>query len=463
MAEPSLAPTSQASITRKLFDLAAPIIGINTLSVLMLAVDSALCGRLPNADHVLAAVGFSVQVVFLLMVAMMGLIVGTVALVARAHGGGDTARVDHVVRQSTTLTAIVGIVVGILGALLAHPILRAMGASHEVAEIGVDYLQPLMIGTPFWYLTLVYTGILRGVGNTRIPFACGIVANVVNAVLNYALVLGNFGFPQMGVTGSAIGTVIAQLTNLAILVWALKRGSVPGLRPSLRPAPIDRGLARELLKVGWPAAIDMLVINAGFLTALGMLGRIDEVTVAAHGLGLRIQSLAFIPGMSISQATGALVGQALGAGDIQRAKQVVRASILLCFVIMSALAAIIMLAGAPLTRVFNVAPGTPLETYSVQWMQLLGLAMFPSAFHIALVGLLQGSGATMTSLKINIWTTFVIQIPLSYVFGFTFGWGAWGVWLGFPFVFAAKAIFAYVAYRSEKWAVTGVRLSAGRR
>lgn len=449
---------SQASITRKLFALAAPIIGINTLSVLMLAVDSALCGRLPDSDHVLAAIGFAVQVVFLLMVAMLGLIVGTVALVARAHGAKDTARVDHVVRQSTTLTAIVGVVVGVLGALLAEPILRLMGASHQVAAIGADYLQPLMIGTPFWYLTLVYTGILRGVGNTSIPFICGIVANLINAVLNYALVLGNLGAPQLGVVGSAIGTVTAQLVNLAILVTVLRRGAVAGLRPSLAPAKIDRGLALELFKVGWPAALDMLVINAGFLTALGMLGRIDEITVAAHGLGLRIQSLAFIPGMSISQATGALVGQALGAGDVARAKQVVRASIQLCFLIMSILAVIIMLAAAPMTRVFNVAPGSALETYCVQWMQLLGLAMFPSAIHIALVGLLQGSGATMTSLKINVWTTVVVQVPLAYVFGFVFDGGAWGVWLSFPVVFLSKAILVLYAYRAEKWAVTGVRI-----
>lgn len=459
MAEQSVvAPASQSSITRRLFSLAAPIIGINTLSVLMLAVDSALCGRLPNGDHVLAALGFSTQVVFLLMVAMLGLIVGTVALVARAHGGGDKARVDHVVRQSTTLTAIVGVVVGVAGALLADPILRAMGASGEVAAIGVDYLQPLMLGTPFWYLTLVYTGILRGVGNTSIPFICGIVANVVNAVLNYGLVLGNLGMPHLGVTGAAIGTVTAQLVNLVILVIVLKRGAVPGLRPSLKPAKIDRGLAVELFKVGWPAALDMLIINAGFLTALGMLGRIDEITVAAHGLGLRIQSLAFIPGMSIAQATGALVGQALGGGDVRRAKQVVRASMLLCFVIMSVLAIIIMVAAAPMMRVFNVAPGTPLEMYSVQWMQLLGIAMFPSAIHIALVGLLQGAGATMTSLKINVWTTVFVQIPLAYVFGFAFDWGAWGVWLSFPVVFAAKAVFVLHAYRTETWAVTGVRL-----
>lgn len=451
-------PASQTSVTRKLLSLSAPIIGINVLNVLMLAVDSALCGRLPNSQHALAALGFAVQVVFLLMVAMLGLIVGTVALVARAHGGGDHSRVDHVVQQSTMLTAIVGVVVGVVGAIASEPILRAMGATREVADLGADYLQPLMLGTPFWYLTLVYTGILRGVGNTRIPFICAIVANVINAGLNYCLVLGNFGFPSLGVTGSAIGTVTAQLVNLVILVVVLKRGAVPGLNPKLAPAPIDRGLAVELFRVGWPAALDMLVINAGFLTALGMLGRIDELTVAAHGLGLRVQSLAFVPGMSIAQATGALVGQALGASDVPRAKQVVRSAMLLCFIIMSALAIIIMVAAAPMVHIFDVKPGTSFETYCVQWMQLLGIAMFPSAVHIALVGLLQGSGATMTSLKINIWTTFLIQIPLSAIFGFAFGWGAWGVWLAFPVVFAAKAAFALVAYRQGAWAVTGVRI-----
>ena len=451
--------TEQSSVTRKLLALSAPIIGINTLNVLMLAVDSALCGRLPNSKDALAALGFATQIVFLLMVAMLGLIVGTVALVARAHGGGDHSRVDHVVQQSTMLTAIVGVVIGVVGAIAAKPIMYLMGASGTVADLGTSYLQPLMLGTPFWYLTLVYTGILRGLGNSRIPFVCAVVANIINAGLNYGLVLGNFGLPSMGVTGSAIGTVAAQFVNLVILVVLLRRGAVKGLTISLRPAPIDKKLARELFKVGWPAALDMLVINAGFLTALSMLGRIDQVTVAAHGLGLRVQAHAFVPGLSICQATGALVGQALGAGDVPRAKRVVRSSLVLCLAIMSVLAIIIMLFAAPMMRIFDVQPGSSLEMYGVQWMELLGWAMFPSAIHLSFVGLLQGAGATMTSLKINIWTTVFIQIPLSYIFGFTLEMGAWGVWLAFPIVIVTKAALALVAYRSEKWAVTGVRIA----
>lgn len=441
-----------------MFRLAAPIIGLNVLNVLMLAVDSALCGRLPYAEHALTAMGFAIQVIFLLMVAMLGLIVGTVALVARAYGGGDIKRLNHLLVQSTMLTTIVGVVVGAVGALAAESILKALGASHDVASLGADYLRPLMIGTPFFYLTLVYAGILRGVGNTRIPFMIALGANVVNAVLNYGLILGNLGLPALGVTGSAIGTVIAQFLNMVALVVVLRSGAVPNLKLPLRPKKIDHVLAGELFRVGWPAAIDMLILNAGFLTALGMLGRIDEITVAAHGLGLRVQALAFVPGLGIAQATSAMVGQALGAGNVGRAKQIARASMALSSAIMIVLAILIVIADHQLVRIFDVVPGTPLENYSIEWMKILGLAMVPAGANMALIGLLQGSGATRISLRINFWSTLAIQVPLAWLLGFTLGWGATGVWMSFPLAFFAKAALGFIAYRQEKWAVTGVRL-----
>ena len=446
------------SIPRQLFSLAAPIIGLNVLNVTMLAVDSALCGRLPEGDAALSALGFASQVVFLLMVAMLGLLVGTVALVARAHGGRATARVNELLAQSTQLTVLVGIAVGIAGALGAESLLGALGASDEVASLGADYLGPLMLGTPFFYLALLYAGIFRGVGNTRVPFLCALGANVLNAVLNYALVLGNLGMPRLGVVGSAIGTDIAQLANALAMIAVLRTGRIADLRLTLRPRPIDRRLAVELYRVGWPAAADMLILNAGFLTALGMLGRIDQITVAAHGLGLRVQSLAFVPGLGVAQATAALVGQALGAADVERARRVTRASMALCAAMMSILALAIVIAAPALVRIFDVAPGSPLDRYSIEWMRVLGLAMIPASLMIALVGTLQGAGATRTSLRINTWMTILIQIPLAGLLGFPLGLGAFGVWLSFPLSFLARALATYVAYRRGRWAVTGIGL-----
>jgi putative MATE family efflux protein len=450
---------AQKSIPKALFELALPIVGLNVLNVLMLAVDSALCGRLPNSQEALTALGFSIQVIFLLMVAMLGLLVGTVALVARAYGAGDTQRLNHLLIQSTQLTLIVGSFVGVIGAFAAEPILRVLGASHGVAELGAQYLRPLMLGTPFFYLGLLYAGILRGVGNTRIPFFVAIVANVVNAGLNYTLILGHFGAPALGVTGSALGTVCAQFLNVVILVVVLRRETIPNLKLPLRPRAIDHGLAGELYRIGWPAALDMLILNAGFLTALGMLGRIDEVTVAAHGLGLRVQSLAFVPGLGIAQATSAMIGQSLGGGSVERAKKIAMASLLMCTAIMTLLAIAITLAAHPLVHIFDVTKD-PLEAYCVEWMYILGVAMIPAGANMAFIGLLQGSGATRISLRINFWSTIAIQVPLALVLAFVFHLDAFGVWLSFPIAFFAKAVLGYIAYKQEKWAVTGVRIPA---
>jgi len=448
------------SIWQRLLSLSTPIIGINILTVLMLTVDSALCGRLPDADVALGALGYSTQIVLVLMVAVLGLIVGTVALVARAYGAGAIDRIGELLAQSTQLMVLVGALVGLIGYVVVGPLLELLGGTPAVVEVGTRYLRPLMLGMPLLCLNLLYTGILRGVGNTKIPFACALGANVVNAILNYGLVLGHLGLPALGVTGSAIGTVIAQGANVAALVYLLRRGRIPSLRLRFAIVPVDRKLAVELFRVGWPAALDMLVLQTGFLIGLGFLGRIDATTVAAHGLGLRVQSLAFVPGYGIAQATAALVGQALGAASIEQARQIARASMVLCTALMSGLAIVIVLLAAPIVHLFDVAPGTPLEHYAIEWMRLLGAAMLPAGIVIALIGLLQGSGATRTSLRINAWTTFVIQIPLSYVLAFPAGLGETGVWLSFPIVFIAKAVVVYLAYRRERWAVTGVRVAS---
>jgi Na+-driven multidrug efflux pump len=239
----------------------------------------------------------------------------------------------------------------------------------------------------------------------------------------------------------------------------LRNGSVPNLRLPLHVRGVDRPLAVELFKIGWPAAIDMLVLNAGFLTALAMLGRIDQAAVAAHGLGLRVQALAFVPGLGIAQATGAMVGQALGAGNVDRAKQVARASMALCFAIMTVLAILIFAAAPLLVGIFDVVTGSAVETYTIEWLHILGYAMPPAAINIALIGLLQGAGATRTSLRINVWSTLLVQIPVALLLGFGLDLGEAGVWWSFPIAFVAKAGLNVIELKRERWAVTGVRMT----
>lgn len=446
--------SSQRVVLRQLADLAWPIIGLNVLNVLALAVDTAMCGRLANSDNALIALGFATQFVFLLMVAMMGLTVGTVATVARAHGARQPDRVAHAMQQSAQLAIVLGLVVGALGNLVAAPFIRMMGGSEPVVELATEYLRPLLAASSLPYLNILLGAVLRGVGNTRLAFLVALLINGLNAVFNYALILGGFGIPAMGLAGAAWGTVLAYAIGVAVMITLLLRGAEPAIELRLRPVRPDRVLVAQLLRIGWPAALDMVVINAAFLSIVGMLGRMDEVAVAAHGVGLRIQALAFVPGLSISQATGAMVGQALGAKNPDRARQVMRASILLCLSVMSTLGLLLFVFDETILGVFKVDAAAKLGGYALMWMHLLGAGMPIAGVHISLVGLLQGAGATLTSLRINVLVT-ALQIPASWLLGFGLALGPFGVWIAFPVSFVLKVVMSWRAVQQGAWAKTG--------
>lgn len=451
------ADLSQVEITKRLFDLAWPIVGLNSLQVVALAVDTAMIGRTPAAEAALTGMGYASQLIWLLMVAMIGLTVGTVAFIARAHGTGDHERVAHILQQSVQLTVLLGIAVAVVGNVFAVPLMWSLGASGEAMDAGLAYFRPLLLGTVFSYLNILFGAALRGVGDTRLAFGVSLVMNALNVLFNYGLILGHFGLPALGITGAAIGTVAAQACAVTLMVGWLRRGRTPGLRPSLRVHRVDVPLTRDLFRVGWPAAADMLVLNAAFLSIIGMLGRIDQVAVAAHGIGLRVQALAFVPGMSISQAVGAMVGNALGASRVSEARRIAWAGVALCAGVMTPLGLVLVGLDDWIVTLFGVDRGTVLHAYSVQWMQLLGYSMPFVGVYIAFGGLLQGSGDTRASLRINAVTTFVGQIPLSLILGFGLGLGTWGVWAAFPAIFVVKMVWGWLEYRRGRWAKTGAR------
>lgn len=447
---------AQEGLTLKLLKLSAPVIGLNVLGVMTLAIDTIMCGRLANAEVAQTALGFSTQIVFLLMVAMMGLTIGSVATVARAYGAGRHDRVNHVLAQSTLLTILLGVGVALLGNLVAHPLLGLLGAKGEVQSEGTKFLRILLWATPFNYLAMLYGAVLRGVGNTRLAFLVSLGSNAINIGVNYVFILGRFGMPGLGVEGAAIGTALAQLFSMGVLAWWLARGKIANVKLRWPGLQVDRDLAKDLIKIGAPAALDFVILQASFLSVIGMLGRLEGVAVAAHGIGMRIQAVAFIPGLSISQAAAALIGQRLGAKDLPGARTTILATLKLCIIAMTAVTLVILPASHSILGLFGVPPGGRYEELALFWMRVLGYGMPIAGVHIAFVAMMQGAGITNLSLRINLVSSLVFQIPLSYILGFWTDLGVYGVWLGFPLGIALKALAASVVFAQNKWARTGL-------
>ena len=170
-------------------------------------------------------------------------------------------------------------------------------------------------------------------------------------------------------------------------------------------------------------------------------------------MGLRIQALAFVPGMSIGQATGAMVGNALGAGRLEEARATARAAMWMCMVLMTTLGAIFIGFTGPMLALFDIDAGTALATHSTTWIRLLGLGMPMVALYIALGGVFRGAGATGISLRINLLAT-SLQVPLSAILGFALGLGTFGVWLAFPLALALKSALGVRAYQRGDWVDT---------
>ena len=455
--ESALEQAGGQSLGRRLFELAWPMIGLNVLQVLALAVDTAMCGRLEYAEQALSALGFATQVIFLLMVAMIGLTTGNVALVSRAFGSGDTERVNHILVQSTQLTLGLAAFVALVGNLFAPWLLMALGAEGEILDLGLSYLRPLLTLSVVYYLSILYGAALRGVGNTRLAFESALLQAGLNVVLNYGLILGKLGLPALGVEGAAYGTVISQAVGVGVLLLRLHRGVIPGIKMPLRVRRLDLDVVREVWSIGWPAALDMVILNAGFVVVVGLVGRYDELAVAAHAVGLRIQTLAFVPGLAVSRAAGAMIGNALGAGDRRTARRLATISMTTCGGLMSVLGLLLVALSEPLLAVFDIQEGSALASYTVEWVTVLGAGMPVTGVWIALAGTLQGAGRTMTPLRINGAATLLVQIPLCWFLGYPMGMGPLGIWLAFPIAFTIKALLGGLVYRRGHWAAVGAK------
>src|SRR5581483_1926053 len=256
--------------------------------------------------------GVASQVFFIAMTLGNGLAAGATALVARGIGAGDQEEANRSTSAVALLALALALPLIVATFLFDAPLLRLMGADPSVLEPSSLVLRILSFGIPGNLLILACTGAFQGAGDTRPALWIGIGVNVVNLGLDYVLIFGHFGAPRLGLAGAAVATAASYTVGGLVFLGLLWRGRRP-LRFRAR-AMRFRETARRLVHVGAPAALEQLVLSLGFTAYLILILRFGADALAAHQIGLRVQSFAFMPGFGFSAAGSALVGQGLGAG-----------------------------------------------------------------------------------------------------------------------------------------------------
>lgn len=410
-----------------IFWLAGPAMAEQGLHMLVGYSDLLLTGRvLPGAgpEH-LAAVSSTGYLLWLLAELFVFVAFGSTALIARAIGAGDPALAVRVVNQSLLLGAIgATFVTGVLF-VSSEWLVALLGLEATSRQLAQTYLAWIIPSLPFVMLETIAVACLRGAGDTRSGLYLMAVVNVVNIGASWLLLAGFGPIPALGWEGIAIGTACGHAVGGLMGLGFLLRGRA-GLRLDMRQIVFDRSLAARILRIGIPGGLDMIGVILCQIWFLSIINRLGPVSGAAHGLALRVESLAFLPGTAFQIAATTLTGQFLGARQPREAAHAVWQTLRVCTLFMIVMGFVFFFGGGWLAAIW--VTDSRIIGLATVLLQIIALGMIPLAVQMIFVGALRGAGDTRFPLVINLTGFLAIRIPLAYFFTMYCEWGVVGAW-----------------------------------
>jgi MATE family multidrug resistance protein len=413
--------------------IAVPVVMAELGWMTMGVVDTVMVGPLGPQAISAAGVGNSMHIAFAIF--GMAIMLGLDTLVSQAYGARDIRDCHRWFFDGLTLAAILTVPIMALLVLLWFAI-PSLGFHEAVRPLLETYFGILLLSTPFLLAYAVCRRYLQAMhAVTPVMFAL-VSANVINATGNWVLIHGHFGFPALGVAGSAWATVISRaymLTTLLFAVWWIdrKRTRQAGIEAH-GLWHVDRAFnaarLRRLLSLGLPAASQMGAEVGVFALATAMSGTLDPISSASHQIALNMAGVAFMIPLGLGSAGAVRVGHAVGARDRYRAQAAGWTAILLTTAFMIVAALVFILVPRQLIGLFSknadvLAVGTSLLFLAAVFQLFDGIQG-------VITGTLRGLGDTRTPMIVNLVAHWLLGLPTSYVLCFVVGWGVYGLWIG---------------------------------
>ena len=400
-------------------------------------------------DEAIAAIGLVTQPRFLVQTLVLSLNLSIVSITARRKGEQNPTGASDCLKQGLVLSLIFSILFLLIVTPYSEPILRFAGARDDAIGMSKAYFDIILMGLPICNLSLTISAALRGIGNTRASMAINMSSNVVNLILNYLLIGGNFGFPRLEVRGAAIATVIGWSVGLALAcVFVTRRDGFLSILSRRGWLP-ERNMLKSMFKVASGSFIEQLCMRAGFLTYGILIAGLGTIVYATHQILSNIMHLSFAFGEGFGIASSSLIGQNLGAkrpdlaimyGKICHRLSVITSTFI--FIVMS-------LFGRAMLHAFTENPQI-IETGSLI-LYIMIVIIYGQSAQIIYMGSLRGAGDTRYTAVVSLICITFIRPLLSLLFAYTFGLGLVGAWLAFTIDQFTRLTLTYRRFSSGNW------------
>ncbi len=407
------------STVRAMLALALPVLAEESLNLLVGYTDWFLAGRFLEGREPLAAMGLMSYFLWMLPSLFTIVSIGALAVIARQIGAGQRREAAHVARQAILAGGCVATAGIVLALLLGDRFVAAMQLEGRAAELAGRYMRIITPAIPFVMLEQVGTACLRGAGDTVTGLWARVVVNIVNVIVSTSLVAGIGPLPQFGWDGLAIGTACGHAIGGAIILWWLLRGG--GGLQILDSAARNRdhwsrlwrwdaAAVRRILRVGIPGGFDVWAVLACHLIYVAIINSLGTVAQAAHGLGVQIEAMSYLPGSAFQVAAATLAGQSLGAADRRRAVRGVLLCVLSACAIMTAAGLVMYFAGESLA-LFFLGARTDTAILTGRLLKVVALSCPALAVLMVISGALRGSGDTAWPLAITFIGLVGVRLP----------------------------------------------------
>jgi len=396
-----------------MFKLAIPVLIEQSLVMLVGLIDTYLAARYLGDNSYIAAIGVMAYILWMIPCTFGIVAIGSTALVARFVGSEDYQPAVRTTNQSLLLGSCLALVVTVVTFALGDNFLQLLGMPAAAAEPARRYLRYVIPVIPAMMIQQVGIACLRGAGDTMSGFITMALVNTVNVVVGIGLVTGYGPLPKLGWDGLAIGTISGYVTGGIIVIILLVRGRA-GIQLQRKLLKFDWPLSRRILRIGIPGGADQLFLVACHVWFLSVITSLGTLSLAAHSLGIRIESLAYLPGSAFHVAAATMTGQFLGAGDSQRATRSALTATAVGGSFMIGTGFLFYFGAEWLTQIFIIDGQQQIGTLTVQLLQLVSFSMPSLALMIILNGALRGAGDTRWPLLFTFVGLICIRIPLAY-------------------------------------------------